>query len=84
MRGWKRHKTTVDYNGDGLLSCLKMPWMKSNLHCKAIMKLNLIEQAAEKFRVIRDKVVIYVIEDPNGETDSENVFSWDIKKYFVD
>ena len=44
----------------------------------------LIEQAAEKFRVIRDKVAIYVIEDPNGETDSENVFSWDIKKYFAD
>ena len=43
-----------------------------------------IEEAAEKFRVIRDKVAIYVLEDPSGETDSQNVFSWDIKKFFTD
>ena len=41
-----------------------------------------IDEASEKFKVIRDKVGIYVLEDPSGDSDSGNVFSWDIKKYF--
>ena len=40
-----------------------------------------LEDASEKFKVIRDKVAIYVLEDPQGDSDSENVFSWDIMKY---
>ena len=43
-----------------------------------------MEDASEKFKVIRDKVGIFVLEDPTGETDSENVFSWDIRKFFSD
>ena len=40
--------------------------------------------AKEKISVIREKVGIYVLYDESGETESENVFSWDIGKYLVE
>ena len=40
-----------------------------------------VDEATEKISVIREKVGIYVLYDDSGETESENVFSWDILKY---
>ena len=82
--GGRDIRLLVDYNGDGLIELSEDAVDEIKLALQSDYETELIEQAAEKFRVIRDKVAIYVIEDPNGETDSENVFSWDIKKYFAD
>ena len=40
-----------------------------------------VDAAKDKISVIREKVGIYVLYDETGDTESENVFSWDIGKY---
>ena len=74
----------VDQDGDGLieLSSEAVNLIKDAL--KSEFDSEEVEDASEKFKVIRDKVGIFVLEDPTGETDSENVFSWDIRKFITD
>ena len=40
-----------------------------------------LENARDRLAVIRDKVGIFVLFDSSGETESQNVFSWDVTKY---
>jgi hypothetical protein len=74
----------IDQDGDGLieLSSEAVNLIKDAL--KSEFDSEEVEDASEKFKVIRDKVGIFVLEDPTGETDSENVFSWDIRKFITD
>ena len=74
----------IDQDGDGLieLSSETVNLIKDAL--KSEFDSEEVEDASEKFKVIRDKVGIFVLEDPTGETDSENVFSWDIRKFITD
>ena len=74
----------IDQDGDGLieLSSEIVNLIKDAL--KSEFDSEEVEDASEKFKVIRDKVGIFVLEDPTGETDSENVFSWDIRKFITD
>ena len=82
--GGRDIRILVDQDGDGLIELSSQALDEIKTALQSQFEIEEIEQASEKFKVIRDKVAIYVIEDPSGETDSENVFSWDIKKYFVD
>ena len=72
----------VDYDGDGLIELSTQVVDEIKAALKSDYDAEQIEEAEEKFRVIRDKVAIYVLEDANGETDSQNVFSWDIKSFY--
>ncbi len=82
--GGRDIRILVDYDGDGLIELSSQVVDEIKVALKSDYDTEQIEEAAEKFRVIRDKVAIYVLEDPSGETDSQNVFSWDIKKFFTD
>jgi hypothetical protein len=82
--GGRKIQIVVDQNGDGLieLSSDVVNQIKDSL--KGEYDSEVVEEAAEKFKVIRDKVGVFVLKDPTGETDSENVFSWDIQKFLSD
>lgn len=82
--GGREIRILVDYDGDGLIELSTQVVDEIKAALKSDYDYEQIEEAAEKFRVIRDKVAIYVLEDASGETDSQNVFSWDIKKFFTD
>ena len=71
----------VDYNGDGLIELSSEAVDEIKKALSSDFESEELEDASEKFKVIRDKVAIYVLEDPQGDSDSENVFSWDIMKY---
>ena len=45
---------------------------------------DIVEEARDKLLVIRDKVGIFVLNDLSGETDTQNVFSWNVSKYLGD
>jgi len=71
----------VDQNGDGLI---KLNDSALSLIVEALKNdydPSDVDQAKDKLRTIRDQVGIFVIQDPTGETHTENVFSWDIQKY---
>ena len=78
--GGRDIRILVDYDGDGLIELSSQVVDEIKVALKSDYDTEQIEEAAEKFRVIRDKVAIYVLED-RGETDSQNVFSWDIKSF---
>ena len=82
--GGRDIRILVDYDGDGLIELSPQVVDEIKAALKSDYDTEQIEEAAEKFRVVRDKVAIFVLEDPSGETDSQNVFSWDIKKFFTD
>ena len=71
----------MDQNGDGLI---KLDSSTVELIVKALQNdydPSLVEQAKDKIGTIRDKVGVFALEDTSGETDTENVFSWNIQKY---
>ena len=72
--GGRDIRILVDYDGDGLIELSSQVVDEIKAALKSDYDAEQIEEAEEKFRVIRDKVAIYVLEDPNGETDSQNVF----------
>ena len=82
MRGGGRNiYIVVDQNGDGLI---KLNDSALSLIVEALKNdydPSDVDQAKDKLRTIRDQVGIFVIQDPTGETHTENVFSWDIQKY---
>ena len=79
--GGKDIRLLVDYNGDGLIELSSEAVDEIKKALSSDFESEVLEDASEKFKVIRDKVAIYVLEDPQGDSDSENVFSWDIMKY---
>ena len=80
--GGKHIRVLVDHDGDGLIELSSQAVDEIKEALTSDYESDEIEEASEKFKVIRDKVGIYVLEDPSGDSDSGNVFSWDIKKYF--
>ena len=82
--GGRDIQIVVDQDGDGLIELSTEVVNRIKVALKKDYDNEEVEDASEKFKVIRDKVGIFVLEDPTGETDSENVFSWDIRKFFSD
>ena len=79
--GGRNIEIVVDQDGDGLIELSSEVVNRIKDSLKSEYDSEVVEEAAEKFKVIRDKVGIFVLEDPTGEADSENVFSWDVGKY---
>jgi len=82
--GGRNIQIVVDQNGDGLIELSSEVVNEIKEALKSDYDSEIVEEAAEKFKVIRDKVGIFVLEDKSGEFDSENVFSWDIQKFLAD
>ena len=82
--GGRNIQIVVDQNGDGLIELSSEVVTKIKTALRSEYNSEAIEEAAEKFKVIRDKVGIFVLQDPTGDTDSENVFSWDIQKFLAE
>lgn len=79
--GGRKIYIVVDQDGDGLI---KLDSSTVELIVKALQNdydPSLVEQAKDKIGTIRDKVGVFALEDTSGETDTENVFSWNIQKY---
>ena len=71
----------VDQDGDGLIKLDSSAVDEIVTALKQEYDDDLVDDAKDKISVIREKVGIYVLYDDSGETESENVFSWDILKY---
>lgn len=82
--GGRNIQVVVDQDGDGLIELSSEVVTQITEALKSEYDAEVVEDATEKFKVIRDKVGIFVLEDKTGETDSETVFSWDIKKFLND
>ena len=82
--GGRNIQIVVDQDGDGLIELSSEVVNEIKEALKSDYDSEVVEEAAEKFRVIRDKVGIFVLEDKTGEFDSENVFSWDIQKFLAE
>ena len=82
--GGRNIQIVVDQDGDGLIELSSEVVNEIKEALKSDYDSEVIEEAAEKFKVIRDKVGIFVLEDKTGEFDSENVFSWDIQKFLAE
>ena len=70
-----------DQDGDGLIKLDSSAVDEIVDALKQEYDEEVVDDAKEKISVIREKVGIYVLYDDTGETESENVFSWDILKY---
>jgi len=79
--GGRNIQIVVDQDGDGLIELSSEVVNEIKEALKSDYDIEIVEEAAEKFKVIRDKVGVFVLEDKTGEFDSENVFSWDIQKF---
>jgi hypothetical protein len=71
----------VDQDGDGLIKLDDATVGEIMDALKNDYSSEVVDAAKEKISVIREKVGIFVLYDDLGETDTNNVFSWDITKY---
>ena len=74
-------RVVVDQDGDGLIKLGSAAVDEILSALKQDYDSEVVDNAKEKLSVIREKVGIYVLVDETGETESENVFSWDVGKY---
>jgi prepilin-type N-terminal cleavage/methylation domain-containing protein len=79
--GGKKIQILVDQNGDGLIKLDDATVGEIMDALKNDYSSEVVDAAKEKISVIREKVGIFVLYDGMGETDTNNVFSWDITKY---
>lgn len=79
--GGTKIRVLVDQDGDGLIKLDSSAVDEIVDALKQEYDEEVVDEAKEKISVIREKVGIYVLYDDTGETESENVFSWDILKY---
>jgi len=79
--GGTKIRVLVDQDGDGLIKLDSSAVDEIVDALKQEYDEEVVDDAKEKISVIREKVGIYVLYDDTGETESENVFSWDILKY---
>jgi len=79
--GGTKIRVLVDQDGDGLIRLDSAAVDEIISALKHDHDPEIVDAAKEKISVIREKVGIYVLYDESGETESENVFSWDIGKY---
>ena len=82
--GGRKIHVLVDQDGDGLIELSQSTADKIIDALKRENDLDLVEEAKEKIKVIRDKVGIFVLNDASGDTDTQNVFSWNLSKYLGD
>jgi prepilin-type N-terminal cleavage/methylation domain-containing protein len=68
----------VDRDGDGLIELQSTAFTELKDALLKEYDSEIIERAGDKLKFIHEKVGIYVLNDGG---DSENVFSWNIKKY---
>ncbi len=74
----------VDQDGDGMIELSSSTGEKIIQALKRENDPDIVEEARDKLLVIRDKVGIFVLNDLSGETDTQNVFSWNVSKYLGD
>jgi prepilin-type N-terminal cleavage/methylation domain-containing protein len=74
-------RVVVDQDGDGLIKLGSAAVDEILSALKQDYDSEVVDNAKDKLSVIREKVGIYVLVDETGETESENVFSWDVGKY---
>lgn len=79
--GGTKIRVVVDQDGDGLIKLESSAVDEIVTALKQEYDDEVVDDAKDKISVIREKVGIYVLYDDSGETESENVFSWDILKY---
>ena len=79
--GGTKIRVVVDQDGDGLIKLDSSAVDEIVTALKQEYDDEVVDDAKDKISVIREKVGIYVLYDDSGETESENVFSWDILKY---
>ena len=79
--GGTKIRVVVDQDGDGLIKLDSSAVDEIVTALKQDYDDEVVDDAIDKISVIREKVGIYVLYDESGETESENVFSWDILKY---
>lgn len=79
--GGTKIRVVVDQDGDGLIKLDGSAVDEIVTALKQEYDDEVVDDAKDKISVIREKVGIYVLYDDSGETESENVFSWDILKY---
>lgn len=79
--GGKKIRVVVDQDGDGLIKLDDATVGEIMDALKNDYSSEVVDAAKEKISVIREKVGIFVLYDGMGETDTNNVFSWDITKY---
>jgi prepilin-type N-terminal cleavage/methylation domain-containing protein len=79
--GGTKIRILVDQDGDGLIKLDSSAVDEIVTALKQEYDDEVVDNAKDKISVIREKVGIYVLYDDSGETESENVFSWDILKY---
>ena len=79
--GGTKIRVVVDQDGDGLIKLESAAVDKIIAALKQEYDSDVVDKAKEKLSVIREKVGIYILYDVTGETESENVFSWDVGKY---
>ena len=79
--GGKKIRVVVDQDGDGLIKLDDATVGEIMDALKNDYSSEVVDAAKEKISVIREKVGIFVLCDDLGETDTNNVFSWDITKY---
>ena len=74
-------RVVLDQDGDGLIKLGSSAVDEIISALKQDYNSEVVDNAKDKLSVIREKVGIYVLVDETGETESENVFSWDVGKY---
>jgi prepilin-type N-terminal cleavage/methylation domain-containing protein len=79
--GGTKIRVLVDQDGDGIIKLNSATVDEIISALKQEYDPEIVDNAKEKLSVIREKVGIYVLYDETGETESENVFSWDVAKY---
>ena len=79
--GGTKIRVVVDQDGDGLIKLESAAVDKIIAALKQEYDSDVVDKAKEKLSVIREKVGIYILYEVTGETESENVFSWDVGKY---
>ena len=81
LGGGTKIRVVVDQDGDGIIKLESAAVDKIIAALKQEYDSDVVDKAKEKLSVIREKVGIYILYDLTGETESENVFSWDVGKY---
>ena len=79
--GGRKIRIVVDHDGDGLIRLSEDDLSSIIDSLKTDYDAETLENARDRLAVIRDKVGIFVLFDSSGETESQNVFSWDVTKY---
>lgn len=79
--GGRKIQIVVDQDGDGIIRLSDSTISEIISSLKVEYDASLVEASKEKIKIIRGKVGIFVLFDEKGDSDTQNVFSWNIKKY---